>query len=302
MQLNKKYIGAIYLSLASSIWGGTFVVSKYILNYIPPLTLITLRYILAVLALFIFIKFISKEKLKKITKKDGFLFLLIGFIGYFLSISLQFLGTKLTDAHTGSVLTASTPAFTIIFAKLILKEKITLKKIISLLIASLGVLVVIGYGGSNGFNFLGDLALIGAAITWALLSVLVKIASKNNSSLIVTAYAIFIGLIFTIPFTVFELKSTPVTYINLNIILGLIYIGVISTAIAFFLWNKGLEMVDTGIGSLFFFFQPLVGSFLGWFLLNEKLGMNFFIGGVLILSSVFVVSYEKTPELIEVKE
>lgn len=292
----------MYLSLASSIWGGTFVVSKYILNYIPPLTLITLRYILAVLALFIFIKFISKEKLKKITKKDGFLFLLIGFIGYFLSISLQFLGTKLTDAHTGSVLTASTPAFTIIFAKLILKEKITLKKIISLLIASLGVLVVIGYGGSNGFNFLGDLALIGAAITWALLSVLVKIASKNNSSLIVTAYAIFIGLIFTIPFTVFELKSTPVTYINLNIILGLIYIGVISTAIAFFLWNKGLEMVDTGIGSLFFFFQPLVGSFLGWFLLNEKLGMNFFIGGVLILSSVFVVSYEKTPELIEVKE
>lgn len=292
----------MYLSLASSIWGGTFVVSKYILNYIPPLTLITLRYILAVLALFIFIKFISKEKLKKITKKDGFLFLLIGFIGYFLSISLQFLGTKLTDAHTGSVLTASTPAFTIIFAKLILKEKITLKKFISLLIASLGVLVVIGYGGSKGFNFLGDLALIGAAITWALLSVLVKIASKNNSSLIVTAYAIFIGLIFTIPFTVFELKSTPITYINLNIILGLIYIGVISTAIAFFLWNKGLEMVDTGIGSLFFFFQPLVGSFLGWFLLNEKLGMNFFIGGVLILSSVFVVSYEKTPELIEVKE
>lgn len=292
----------MYLSLASSIWGGTFVVSKYILNYIPPLTLITLRYILAVLALFIFIKFISKEKLKKITKKDGFLFLLIGFIGYFLSISLQFLGTKLTDAHTGSVLTTSTPAFTIIFAKLILKEKITLKKFISLLIASLGVLVVIGYGGSKGFNFLGDLALIGAANTWALLSVLVKIASKNNSSLIVTAYAIFIGLIFTIPFTVFELKSTPVTYINLNIILGLIYIGVISTAIAFFLWNKGLEMVDTGIGSLFFFFQPLVGSFLGWFLLNEKLGMNFFIGGVLILSSVFVVSYEKTPELIEVKE
>lgn len=300
--MNKKYIGGMYLSLASSIWGGTFVVSKYILNYIPPLTLITLRYILAVLALFIFIKFISKEKLKKITKKDGFLFLLIGFIGYFLSISLQFLGTKLTDAHTGSVLTASTPAFTIIFAKLILKEKITLKKFISLLIASLGVLVVIGYGGSKGFNFLGDLALIGAANTWALLSVLVKIASKNNSSLIVTAYAIFIGLIFTIPFTVFELKSTPITYINLNIILGLIYIGVISTAIAFFLWNKGLEMVDTGIGSLFFFFQPLVGSFLGWFLLNEKLGMNFFIGGVLILSSVFVVSYEKTPELIEVKE
>lgn len=300
--MNKKYIGAIYLSLASSIWGGTFVVSKYILNYIPPLTLITLRYILAVLALFIFIKFFSKEKLKKITKKDGLLFLLIGFIGYFLSISLQFLGTKLTDAHTGSVLTASTPAFTIIFAKLILKEKITLKKFISLLIASLGVLVVIGYEGSKGFNFLGDLALIGAATTWALLSVLVKIATKNNSSLIVTTYAIFIGLIFTIPFTVFELKSTPITYVNLSIILGLIYIGVISTAIAFFLWNKGLEMVDTGIGSLFFFFQPLVGSFLGWFLLKEKLGINFFIGGILILSSVFVVSYEKTPELIEIKE
>ncbi|MGN4738336.1 EamA family transporter [Bacillus cereus group sp. MYBK227-1] len=60
-----------------------------------------------------------------------------------------------------------------------------------------------------------------------------------------------------------------------------------------FLWNKGLELLDASIGSLFFFFQPIVGSLLGWLLLNETLNSNFFIGGILIICSVFITTFEK---------
>ncbi|MGK0534410.1 DMT family transporter [Bacillus sp. 'calajunan'] len=67
----------------------------------------------------------------------------------------------------------------------------------------------------------------------------------------------------------------------------------LSTAVAFFLWNKGLELMDASIGSLFFFFQPIVGSLLGWLLLNETLNINFFIGGILIICSVFITTFEK---------
>ncbi|WP_241745430.1 EamA family transporter, partial [Bacillus thuringiensis] len=56
---------------------------------------------------------------------------------------------------------------------------------------------------------------------------------------------------------------------------------------------KGLELMDASIGSLFFFFQPIVGSLLGWLLLNETLNSNFFIGGILIICSVFITTFEK---------
>jgi drug/metabolite transporter (DMT)-like permease len=54
-----------------------------------------------------------------------------------------------------------------------------------------------------------------------------------------------------------------------------------------------MELMDAGIGSLFFFFQPLVGSFLGWLLLKEELGVNFFIGGILIIAGVLIVTWQK---------
>lgn len=51
--------------------------------------------------------------------------------------------------------------------------------------------------------------------------------------------------------------------------------------------------MDAGIGSLFFFFQPLVGSFLGWLLLKEKLDVNFFIGGFIIMIGVVIITLQK---------
>jgi drug/metabolite transporter (DMT)-like permease len=56
-------------------------------------------------------------------------------------------------------------------------------------------------------------------------------------------------------------------------------------------------MMDAGIGSLFFFFQPLVGSFLGWLLLKEKLDVNFFIGGFLIMTGVVSVTLKRKKSL-----
>ncbi|MEC1722966.1 DMT family transporter [Schinkia azotoformans] len=293
--MKQNLIGAICLSLAASMWGGMYVVSKYVLDYIPPLTLVWLRYVIAFVVLFVVLKIIhlKNDNRTEIKKSDWLLIAWIGFIGYFVSIAFQFIGTKLSDAHTGALITSATPAFIVVFARFILKEKLTVRKITSVLLATLGVLIVIGWDTKVGTYFLGTIILVGAAITWALLSVYVKVASKRLSSLAITTYAVFFALVFTTPAFVWELQSNDVYYQNTLIVLGVIYLGVVSTAGAFFLWNKGMELMDAGIGSLFFFFQPLVGSFLGWLLLNEKLDVNFFIGGFLIMAGVVVVSLQK---------
>ncbi|MCU5604419.1 DMT family transporter [Bacillus cereus] len=287
--------GAICLSLAASIWGGMYVVSKYILDFIPPLTLVWLRFIIAFVVLYFILKIAEKKQKKKATirKKDWLLFAWIGFIGYFISITCQFIGTKLSDAHTGSLVTSATPAFMVIFAALILKEKLTARRLLSTIIATIGVIIVIGWDIEIGSYFIGTIILVGAAITWGLLSIYVKIASIQFSSLVITTYAIFFSLFFITPFIIWELQAASIGTVNTYVILGVLYLGIVSTAGAFFLWNKGLELLDASIGSLFFFFQPIVGSLLGWLLLNETLNSNFFIGGILIICSVLITTFEK---------
>ncbi|KAA0764336.1 DMT family transporter [Bacillus sp. SH5-2] len=293
--MKQTILGAICLSLAASIWGGMYVVSKYVLDFIPPLTLVWLRFIIAFVVLYMILKIAEKKQKKNVTirKKDWLLFAWIGFIGYFISITCQFIGTKLSDAHTGSLVTSATPAFMVIFAAIILKEKLTARRLLSTIIATISVIIVIGWDIEIGSYFIGTIILVGAAITWALLSIYVKIASTRFSSLVITTYAIFFSLFFITPFMVWEFQSSPIEHMNMYVLLGILYLGIVSTAGAFFLWNKGLELMDASIGSLFFFFQPIVGSLLGWLLLNETLSSNFFIGGILIICSVFITTFEK---------
>lgn len=297
--VNQKLLGVLCLSLAASIWGGMYVVSKFVLEYIPSMTLVWLRYSIAFILLFTILK-ISEQKRKHVSslnKKEWILLALIGFIGYFLSISFQFIGTKLSDAHTGALITSATPAFISIFAHIILKEKLTKRKIISLILATSGVITLVGWNTQVSSYLFGSIILVGAAITWALLSVYVKVASVTMSSLTITTYAIFFALIYTTPFMLWEIQHIDIYYNNIYIILGILYLGTISTAGAFFLWNKGMELMDAGIGALFFYFQPVVGAFLGWLLLNEMLDTNFFIGGCLILLGVLIVTIPANQDL-----
>ncbi|MBV7273795.1 DMT family transporter [Clostridium sp. PL3] len=290
--MKNKLIGYIYLLLAALIWGGMYVVSKYTLSFVSPITLLWMRYIIAFIVLFITLTISNSKKGYKtaIKKKEWLLIVWIGFIGYFVSICLQFIGIKLSDAHTGSLITASTPVFVILFAKFILGEVFTKKKIIALLLATSGVIVVIGLDSMMVKHFFGNIVLVGAAITWALLSIYVKVATKHLDSLTITTYSIFFALIFTTPFMLYGHENITSIIGNRQLILGVLYIGVLSTAGAFFLWNKGIEMVDTGIGSLFLFFQPVTGAILGWIFLGERLNFGFFIGGFLIVIAVIMAS------------
>ena len=71
---------------------------------------------------------------------------------------------------------------------------------------------------------------------------------------------------------------------------GVLYVGVVSTALAFYLWNKGFEYIDAATGSLYLFLQPLVGSVLGAMLLGEPLGWGFLAGAALIAGSMYLAA------------
>lgn len=292
--MNKRLWGALSLSLATSIWGSLYVVSKYVMDFVPPFTLLWLRYIIAGLVLGILMVLFRQHKIER---RDLMLLVWIGFIGYFVSIGAQFVGTKLSDAHTGALLTTSSPVFTVLLARPLLQESLDMRKLIALFLAMLGIVMVIGLNPEGETSLPGSVFLIIAAVTWALLSIYVKKASARYSTLTITTYAVLFAVLFTTPAAMMEIQFNEVQLFANNLVwMGTLYIGIISTAVALFLWNKGMDLMDAGVGSLFMCFQPLVGSILGWLWLNESITWGFVIGAVLILAGLIIVNWPRAEQ------
>lgn len=290
--MKNTLLGSIYLALAAGIWGGMYVVVKVVVAVIPPLELVWMRYAVAIIALLI-IGFVKKLSWR-IRRHDILLIITIGIIGNTISIVTQEIGTSLSSAQMGAIITSSTPAFMVIFARLLLKERLNLKKGISVALATIGVLLIVGNGQIDMSNQLGGLSLLIAALTWALMSVLLKRVPSDYSPIVVTTYSILVAIIILTPFVWVNADEIHFSQLTHPTIWGgLLYLGIISTACAFILWNRGLQMLNASSGGLFFFFQPLVGTLLGWILLGESLGGTFWIGSILILIGVLLVIREK---------
>lgn len=276
---------------AASIWGGMYVVSKIVLEVIPPFTLLTSRLVLGILTLGIIKLFQNKIE---VDKKQFWQIFGVGFVGYGISLGFQFTGTKLSTASNGALVTSVTPVFVIFFAWILLHEKVTLRLILALLISTLGVLAVIDPRNaeiSPGL-FLGNLSLLAAALTWALYSVLVRMVTRSTDVLTVSLITFIGGLPLTIPVSMWESVSIGIGRITPGVIGGVLFIGVISTALAMFLWNYAFATLDAGVASLTFFAQPLVGTLLGWVFLRELITPLFLVGGLMIGAGL-VLSYKE---------
>lgn len=288
-----KRIGILSGIAAAAIWGGMYVVSKVVLEVIPPFALLSLRLILGTLTLWIIVAINGGIDFNR---KQMLQVLGVGWVGYGISLGFQFVGTKLSTASNGSLVTSSTPAFVIIFAALILGEKITRRQLIALGIATLGVLAVIDPRTAqlSPNLFLGNLSLVAAAITWALYSVLIRKVTRNLDTLRVSLVAFLGGMIITIPAGWYEISQSGVGVITSGIVWGILYLGIISTALAMYLWNTAFATLEAGVASLTFFAQPVVGAGLGALLLGEKLTPLFLLGGVLIGIGLWLAASDKT--------
>ncbi len=279
--------GAIYGLSAASIWGGMYVVSDLVLRVIPPFTLLTLR--LAIGAAILGGLLWARGQLA-IARRDVLKLVAVGIVGSGLSLGAQFVGTHLASAINGAVVTSASPAFTLLFAWLILREPLTPRRIGAVALASVGVLAVLDLSklDLSSSTFAGNLALTFAAVTWGLYSVLVRLVSKNLPTLAISFYALAGGLLLSVPAAGIELATQPVGEITFNVILGVLYLGVISSALAIVLWNRAFALVEASVASLFFFAQPLVGVLLATALLGQALTPGLLIGGILIILGVLL--------------
>jgi drug/metabolite transporter (DMT)-like permease len=209
-------------------------------------------------------------------------------------LGFQFVGTSLSTASNASLVTSATPAFILLFARVILRERITFLRLAALLVSSLGVAAVIDPRTAqlDPGLFWGNISLLAAAITWALYSVLIRVATRKMDVLSVSLIAFLGGLPIVIPLGGWELSSIGIGPINIGILGGILFLGIISTALAMVLWNSAFAILDAGVASLTFFAQPVVGTLLGWIFLKETITPLFLLGGFLISCGLVMASQD----------
>jgi drug/metabolite transporter (DMT)-like permease len=264
-----------------------YVVSKVVMNVIPPFTLITLRLLLGIVCLAVFVGLRGGFKA---TRRQVVQVLAVGLVGYGVSLGLQFLGTRLSTAANASLVTSASPAFILLFGAWFLGEKVTPARLMALALATIGVLAVVDPRSAQlaGSAFVGNLALLGAALTWGLYSVLVKLVSAKLATLEVSVIAFLAGLLVSVPAGAVELSRVDVGPITPWLVAGVLYLGLVSTALAMYLWNKSLAVLEAGLVSILFFAQPVVGAALGALVLHEHLGVGFWVGGALIAAGLLL--------------
>jgi len=286
-----RTFGVIAPLLAAALWGGMYVVSKWGFGAIPPVTLGFLRVAIGAVLLGAVVK--STVATRSPTRSDW-----RGFVGLgalvTATIVTQFVGTDLTTASQGSLLTVATPVAALLLAAVVVDERLTRAKAGAVALATVGTVLVVADSGLDGsLDPVGVLALLGASVTWAAYTVWGKPLVSRFSALETATYAtvaatpmlalLSAGELWFLGRSVGSLPTDPA-------VLGAVaYLGVFATAAAWYLWYKGLEYVDAGTVSVLFVAQPVVGTALGAALLGERVGPWFLVGGGLLLAAVVIV-------------
>lgn len=227
-----KFKGSLYLTIAASIWGGMFVVVKIVVPSVPPMILVWSRYLIAIVALLLLC--LQQRIDWHVDRHDLPLLIGIGLIGQLASIVFQETGTMLANAQIGSIVTATTPAFMTLFAAWLLHEKLTRLQLLAVTSATIGVILA----GGGMFHvkhsqLLGVGSLLIAALTWHSCPCYLKKSASSLSSITGHDHRHTSSFNWLDPD---DCRCYP-SY-NWAILLtpkiggGLLYLGIISTAIA----------------------------------------------------------------------
>ena len=121
------------------------------------------------------------------------------------------------------------------------------------------------------------------------MSVIVRKISTKYNPVTITTYGILIAMVCTLPACIYELRTTQnVDLFNWQVIISLLYMGIVCTALANVFWNKSLSLIEASSCSLFYPLQPMVSVFLGWLFLNESISSSFVFGAFLIIFGVML--------------
>lgn len=293
------------LIVANFIWGAASPIFKWSLTNIEPFTLAFLRFLIATI---IILPFVLKNL--GFEKKDAGKMLLMAFFGTTINISFFFLALQKTSSINAPIIASAGPIFLFLGSTMFLKEKLKAKTIAGGIIGFLGVLVIVllpiiekGLDKS----FLGNVYLIVATIAAVIHTILIKELAKKYKALTLVFWTFFIATVTFFPLFFWEVQNHGLlTNLDYKGIIGILFGGVLSSAVAYYLFYYAIEKMNVADVGVFAYMDPVVAILIAAPLLGELPDALFVMGTFLIFFGIYVsegrIPYHPLHKLRKIRE
>lgn len=293
-----KALPYIALFFANLIYAVNYGVAKDVMaeGYLQSFAFILFRAIGAVILFWVVSIFQMKEKIEK---RDFLKLALCGLFGVAANQLMFFEGLHNTSTINASIIMVTNPILVLILAAIILKERISPRRVLGILIGLTGAILLILIKGKNTGNIAslkGDILVLLNAASYGVYLILAKPLMQKYSPLTVVKWTFTFGLVFVIPFAYPQI-STINWDMPPNIIAKIIYVIVFTTFFAYLLNIYGLKKVSPTVTSSFIYLQPILTSLIAISLGSEDLGWQKILYGITIFIGVFLVSIPKRKKL-----
>ena len=282
------------------IWGSTWLFIKLGLEDLPPLTFAGIRFVIACVILFVWIRI---RRLQLPTTRSDWAFLAVtGVLSFGLNYGLVFWGEQYISSGLAALLQSTLPAFGLVFAHFHLPgERLSWARIGGVVLGVFGVGVVfsnqLAVAGKQALA--GCVALILSALFAAYANVLVKARKVKLNPVILAGGQMFFGLFLLLAVGI-PLEGSPLNFRWTPMaVVALFYLAVVGSVIAFVLYYWLVNRIDVTKSMLIALVTPVVAVILGMLVLDEEIGWRTLIGGAMILTGIsFIVlrRAKKKPE------
>lgn len=281
--------GHIFAFSSVFFWSALYVSVKVLLEDLSPFELLFLQFVCGYCMLLAL-----KPKRLKLPLKEEALFALAGLCGISIYNLFLNLAMEQTYASNVSIIIATAPLFTGIFAFFLRFEKPYLNFFIGFVLCIVGVgLLSFGNGSEVGFSLFGDMLALISALGWGAYSVsIVGIMNKGYDLILTTRKMIFYGIVFMLPgFFIFDFAPKWSAFIESSFLLNFIFVAVFASGICFVMWNRATALIGVVKTNIYVYLTPIITIVVVMIVLGERLSIYGFIGVVLTLFGVILAEY-----------
>jgi drug/metabolite transporter (DMT)-like permease len=273
------------LVAANVIWSLNYATTKYAFERWSPIAFSGLRFATAGIALALFVRW--REGGLGVDRSDVRLVVLCGIVGIFLNQLTFTYAVDYTAAANVALILAAAPAFAAVFAVMLGHERVRPAHWLALGVSLVGVgLVVVGGSGLAGFSLRGDLLAVGAALTWAAYTVMLRPLLGRYSAIRISALVILVGAVIMAPVTVVQVANQDFDSLRRLDWAAWLYSTIGPLLVTNWLYFRALHRVGAARATLYMYLQPFLGAVFAAWLLGEKLVAVQLIGGAVIVGGV----------------
>jgi drug/metabolite transporter (DMT)-like permease len=213
--------------------------------------------------------------------------------------TLIYIAAHTSKAINLSLIAVSSPIFIVVFARLFLKDRFTFRRTVGLLSATFGVILLITEGDLSrlmGLTFSeGDVWMVLAAGIFGAYSILARIKSVALSSVAFLFSTFILGLLFLVPWVIWEQRSVQVINFSSSAIAAIVYLGVGPSLLAFLCWNEAITRIGPVRCAFVYYSLPVFSGVEALVLLGEPVHLIHIVSGTLILLGVVFATSESIP-------